>query len=119
MIMVHVRKVVLLTAFAVMLGVAPTISVADEKLEGKVVHTNLTLCHPRPTGGGCEGTLTLETKAGGTAQQVVIKVIADTIIKKGQDHLLLPQTQDSSVVVIYVTEKGQKVAKSIDVVGTP
>src|SRR5712692_7650329 len=118
MAMGDINRRALLTALAVMTAAAPAVSVAEEKVEGKVVHTNLTLCHPRPTGGGCEGTLTLETKAGGTAQQVVIKVIADTIIKKGQDHLLLPQTQDSSVVVIYVTEKGQKVAKSIDVVGT-
>lgn len=115
--MVHVRKVVLLTAFAVMVGVAPTMSVADEKLEGEVVHTNLTLCHPRPTGGGCEGVLTLETKTAGTSQHVAIKVIADTVIKKGQNYLFLPQTQDNSVVVTFVTEKGQKVAKSIDVVG--
>src|SRR5712692_883348 len=118
MVMGNFNRRVLLTALVVMTATAPAVSVADEKIEGKVMGTNLTLCHPQPTGGGCEGTLTLETKTGGTAQQVAIKVIADTIIKKGQDHLLLPQTQDSSVVVIYVTEKGQKVAKSIDVVGT-
>jgi hypothetical protein len=118
MIMVHIKKVVLLTAFAVMAGVAPTMSVADEKLEGKVVRTDLTLCHPGPKGGGCEGTLMLETTAGGTSQQVAIKVIAGTIIRRGQEFLLLPQTQDNSVVVSYVAEKGQKVAKSIDVVGS-
>lgn len=71
---------------------------------------------PRPTGGGCQGTLTLETKADGTAQQVAIAVIADTIIKKGKDYLLLPATQGSSVVVSYVAAKEQKVVKSIDVV---
>ena len=116
--MSHIKRRIFLTALVVMTAAAPAVSVADEKLEGKVVHTNLTLCHPRPTGGGCEGTLTLETKAAGAAQQLTIKVIADTIIKKGQDFLFLPQTQDNSVVVTYVTEKGQKVAKSIDVVGT-
>ena len=112
-----VKGVVLITAFALMVAVAPTVSLADEKLEGNVVGTNLTLCHPRPTGGGCEGNLTLETKAEGTAQRVTINVIADTIIRKGEDYLLLPATQGSSVVVSYVTEKGQKVARSIDVVG--
>jgi hypothetical protein len=118
MVMGDIKKVVVLIAFALMAGAALTVAVADEKVEGKVVGTNLTLCHPRPTGGGCAGTLTLETKAGGTAQQVVINVIADTIIRKGKDYLFLPATQGSTVVVSYVTEKGQKVAKSIDVVGT-
>ncbi len=111
------KRAILLTTLVVVAATAPAVSVADEKLEGNVVGTNLTLCHPRPTGGGCEGTLTLEMKTSGTAQQVAIKVIADTIIKKGQDYLFLPATQGSAVVVSYVTDKGQKVAKSIDVVG--
>src|SRR5712692_6780074 len=104
MVMGDIKKGVLVIALVVMALVTPTASVADEKIEGKVMRTNLTLCHPRPTGGGCEGTLTLETKADGTAQQVAIKVIADTVIKKGQDYLLLPQTQDYSVIVTFVTE---------------
>src|SRR6266851_8858676 len=97
----QLKKAVLFVVFAAIGAVTAaslTMSAEDEKMEGKVVHTNLTLCHPRPTGGGCEGTLTLETKTGGTTQQVAIKVMADTIIKKGQDYLLLPQTQDNSVV---------------------
>lgn len=113
-----VGRIVLTTAFAVMVAGAPTASYADDKLEGKVVGTNLTLCHHNtPTGGGCEGTLTLETKAEGKAQRVEINVIADTIIRQGQDYLVLPATEGSSVVVSFVTEKGQKIAKSIDVVG--
>ncbi len=113
-----VKRVVLVIAFAGMLAVLPTASFADEKVEGKVIRAELTLCDPRPAGGGCQGTLTLETKAdGSTAQQMAITVIADTIIRRGQDFLLLPATQGSSVVVTYVAEKGQKVAKSIDVVG--
>lgn len=111
------KRAGLMTAFAVMIAVAPTASFADEKVEGKVVRTNLTLCQPRPTGGGCEGTLTLEPKAGGTAQEMAIKVTADTLIKKGGDFVFLPSTQGSSVVVSYVTQKGEKVAKSIDVLG--
>lgn len=113
----QVGRAVFLIAFAVAACVAPTIGFADEQLEGKVVRTNLTLCHPRPSGGGCEGTLTLETGKAGTAQEVPIKVIADTIIKNGPNFLVLPQTQDNTVIVTYVTEKGEKVAKSINVVG--
>lgn len=111
------RRDVLRAALAATVAGVPAGTYADEKLEGNVVHTNLTLCHPRPGGGGCEGTLTLETKTGGTAQQMLIKVIADTIIKRDQDALLLPATQGNAVVVSYVTDKGQKVAKSINVIG--
>ena len=112
-----IKTGIFLSALVLTTAAAPTVSVADEKIEGNVVQATLTLCHPRPTGGGCEGTLTLETKAGGSAQQVAIKVIEDTIIRKGQDYLYLPQTQGNSVVITYVAQKGEKVAKSIDVVG--
>jgi hypothetical protein len=117
MIMGSIKRGILLASFGALVAAGATPSVADEKVEGNVISTNLTLCHPRPSGGGCEGTLTLQTKTGGTAQQVAIKVIADTIIKKDNDFLFLPATQGNAVVVSYVTEKGQKVAKSIDVVG--
>lgn len=115
--MVGIKTVSQLIAFAVMAGFAATVAVADEKLEGKVVATNLTLCSPRPTGGGCAGTLTLETKTSGATQSIVINVIQDTIIRKGSNYLFLPATQGNTVVVTYVTDKGQKVAKAIDVVG--
>ena len=115
--MPHIKAVLLIAAFAVMVTVVPGVGFADEKLEGKVVSTNLTMCNPKPTGGGCQGDLTLETKSAGAAQQMAITVTADTIIRKGKDFTLLPATQGNSVVVNYVTEKGQKIAKSIDVVG--
>lgn len=114
----RIKVGIYLVALLAMTAAAPAASAADEKVEGNVVQATLTLCHPRPTGGGCEGTLTLETKAGGAAQQMAIKVVEDTIIKKGPDYLVLPQTQGNSVVITYVAQKGQKVAKSIDVVGS-
>lgn len=115
MIMRYAKKAVI-TALVVVAGLAPSVSFADERLEGQVVRAELTLCHPRPTGGGCEGILTLETKADGSAKQVAIKVIADTIIKKGPDYLLLPATQGSLAIITYITEKEHKVARFIDVV---
>ena len=60
----------------------------------------------------------LEIKADGKTQQVPIKVVAATLIRKGKDYLLLPATQGNSVAVSYVTEQGQKVATSIDIVET-
>ncbi len=107
----------LLAGFTASMVLLPAAIHAQEKIEGKVTRTNLTLCQPKPTGGGCEGTLTLETRLDGKAQQIVIKVTFDTIIKKGQDYVLLPSTRGSSVVVSYAIEKGEKVAKTIDVVG--
>lgn len=111
------RRDVLLCSLGIMAFGAPTAGSADEKLEGNVVGTNLTLCHPRPGGGGCEGTLTLETKTAGATQRLELKVIADTIIKKDREATVLPATEGSAVLVSYVTEKGQRVAKSIDVIG--
>jgi len=115
--MAYVPRVLLLTTFAIGIATMPTAGHAEEKIEGKVARTNLTLCQPRPTGGGCEGTFVLETRADGRDQQVTIRVTFDTIIRKGQEYLLLPATRGNSVVVGYITEKGQKVAKSIDVIG--
>lgn len=107
-----------MTMLMVIASFLPTVSFAEERVEGRVVHAELTLCHPRPTGGGCEGSMTLETKADGLAQQAAIKVTADTIIKNGADYIVLPATQGNSVVVNYVRDKGQLVAKSIEVVST-
>jgi len=109
------KKLLVLTAIS-MAGVMVSVAgMAEEKIEGKVSRTKLTACHPRASGGGCEGNLTLETNVDGKAQQMPIKVVADTIIRKGKDYLFLPATQGSTVAVTYAVEKGEKVAKSIDV----
>ncbi len=113
-----IKKAALATAFTMMAAVVPTESFANERIEGKVVRAELTMCDPRPTGGGCQGTLTLETKTEGKTQEMAITVIADTIIRRGQDYLVLPATQDSSVVVNYVTDKGKRIATSVEVVVT-
>jgi hypothetical protein len=115
--MSHVRGRIFVIAFVAVAGTPPTVSYADDQLSGKVVTAELTLCHPRPTGGGCEGTLTLKTDIAGSSQEVRIKVTEETIIKKGPNFAYLPQTQDSSVIVTYVADKNEKLAKSINVVG--
>lgn len=116
--MVTLRRMVVGVAMVMALAMIPLASVAQEKIEGKVLRTNLTACNPKPTGGGCEGSLTVEIKADGETQQVPIKVVAATLIRKGKDYLFLPATQGNSVVVSYVTEQGQKMATSIDIVET-
>ena len=73
----------------------------------------MTKCDMKP--GTCEGSLVLDTKEGGKPTQVTIKVPKGTTIKKGGDHLFLPGVNGQPVVISYVTEKGEKVAKSIEV----
>jgi hypothetical protein len=110
------RKFMVVAAVGTAIGMTAFAGMAEEKIQGKVVRTKLTACQPRANGGGCEGTLTLETNVGGKAQQTPIKVTADTIIKRGKDFIFLPATQGSTVAVDYKVEKGEKAATMIDVV---
>jgi hypothetical protein len=89
-------------------------SLAQEKIEGTVISTNLTACEIKP--GGCEGTLVLEAKIAGKAERVSFKVPKGTLITKGQGYMLLPAIQGSTVAIVYdVKAGGEKVAKSITV----
>ncbi|OGA54733.1 MAG: hypothetical protein A3G24_11770 [Betaproteobacteria bacterium RIFCSPLOWO2_12_FULL_62_13] len=86
---------------------------AQEKVEGTVTGTKLTACQFKP--GGCEGYLTLETKGGPKPEQVTLKVALGTPIKKGKEDLFLPALRGKLVAVSYVTDKGEKLAKSVEV----
>lgn len=86
---------------------------ADPRIEGTVTGTTLTKCEFKP--GTCEGSLVLEEKAGAKPTPVTIKVTKGTTITKGTDHLFLPGLKGSLVTVTYVEEKGEKVAKAIEV----
>lgn len=110
------RKFWVVAAIGAAVGLSPLAGMAQEKIQGKVVRTKLTACQPRPNGGGCAGNLTLETNAGGKAEQMPVKVTMDTIIKKGKDFIFLPATQGSTVAVDYKVEKGEKTATTIEVV---
>jgi hypothetical protein len=83
---------------------------AQQQVEGAVVSTKLTACDMKP--GTCEGTMVLDTKG---ATQLTIKVPKGTQIKRGDGHLFLPGTKGRVVAVTYVEDKGEKVAKSIEV----
>ena len=91
----------------------PSTGFAQEKSEGTVVRTELTLCDFKP--GGCEGSLVLETKSAGKLEQMTIKVPKGTLIKKSNDFVLLPALRGSVVSVSYVKDKGDNLAKSIEV----
>ena len=101
--------IALLLAFALL----PSIGFAQVKAEGTVVSTKLTACQFKP--GGCEGYLTLETKAAAKTEQVTVKIVLGTPIKKGNDYAYLPALRGKLVAVSYVTDKGEKLAKSIEV----
>jgi hypothetical protein len=85
-------------------------AVAREKVEGKVLSTKLTACTFKP--GGCEGTMVLETAK---PEQLTIKVPLGTMIQKGNETVYLPALRGRTVSVTHVTEKGEKIARSIDV----
>ena len=109
------KKLVLSLANALVLAftLLPSVGFGQEKTEGTVVGTKLTACQFKP--GGCEGFLTLETKGGAKSEQVTIKVALGTPIKKGNEDLYLPALRGKLVAVSYVTDKGEKLAKTIAV----
>ena len=84
---------------------------AEQRVEGTVVSTKMTACDMKP--GGCEGAMTLDTK-GATPGPVTIKIQKGTGIKPGDGYLFLPGTKGRVVAVTYVEDKGEKVAKSVE-----
>ncbi len=104
------RRLILIAALAGALSTLSGAAVAQEKIEGKVLSTKLTVCTFKP--GGCEGTMLLETAK---PEQVTIKVPLGTMIKQGNEFVFLPALRGRVVTVAHVVEKGEKVAKAIDV----
>lgn len=98
---------------AILLGAALAASAftahAQERIEGKVTATRLTVCTMKP--GGCEGTLTLQ----GKNEEITIKVPLGTPITKGRDTVYLPALRGKTVAVTHVTEKGERIARAIEV----
>lgn len=101
-----------LLALLVAVALVPA-ALAQEKTEGKVTGTKVTICQFKP--GGCEGTLTLETSTSGKAQEITIKVPLGTMIKRGNEVVYLPTLRGKVVAVTHVTERGEKIARSIEV----
>lgn len=97
-----------------LIGFAPGVS-AQEKLEGKVVGTKLTHCDMNVKVGGCAGTLTLESRAGGNKQELNINVPLGTPITRAGETMYLPALRGKNVVVTHVMDKNERVAKAIEV----
>jgi hypothetical protein len=98
---------------AALLATAAFTALAQERLEGKVTGTRVTLCQFKP--GGCEGTLTLERASGGKNEEITVKVPLGTMITKGKEVVYLPVLRGKSVAVTYVMEKGERTARAIEV----
>ncbi|MBI2753761.1 MAG: hypothetical protein HYX46_09660 [Betaproteobacteria bacterium] len=104
------RRRFLITAVAATFSTLTGTALAQEKIEGKVISTKLTVCQFKP--GGCEGTMVLETAK---PEQVTIKVPLGTMIQKGTETVFLPALRGRTVSVTHVTEKGERIARAIDV----
>lgn len=87
---------------------------SQEKIEGKVVGTKLTHCDMNVKVGGCAGTLKLERMVGDKAEELTINVPLGTPIKRGTESVYLPALRGKTVVVMQVTEKNERVAKTIE-----
>ena len=99
---------------ALLLVLRPLPGFGQEKIEGKVIKTNLTSCSVVPGKvGTCEGTLVLESKANGKAHQATLKVTRDTVLKRGDEKVFLFQLQGAPVTITFITEKGENVAKTV------
>lgn len=105
---------VLLCLGALILSRAPA-AIAQEKIEGKVISTKLTVCDMNVKVGGCAGTLTLERKADGRTEELKVNVPLGTPITRGSETMYLPALRGKTVVVTQVMEKSERVAKAIEV----
>jgi len=106
------RPVIAVVSAVLAVFAAASAVFAQQIVEGRVASAKLTACDPKP--GGCEGSLVLEPKGAGSGP-VTIKVVKGTQITQGGKHLLLPGTNGRQVAITYVEDRGEKVAKSIEV----
>ncbi len=97
-----------------MLTISSSISLGQEKIEGRVVSTNLTACSVIPGKvGTCEGTLVLESTKDGKPHQTTVTITRDTALKKGDEKLFLFQLNGAPVTITFFEGKGEKVARSV------
>lgn len=99
---------------ALVVAIFNSLSFGQEKIEGKVVKTNLTACSVVPGKvGTCEGTLILENMKDGKPNQITVKITRDTMLRKGDEKLFLFQLQGAPVTVTFNESKGEMAAQSV------
>jgi hypothetical protein len=104
----------LVTALMLMLTASPPLAFSQEKVDGKVIKTNLTACSVVPGKvGTCEGTLILENMRDGKPNQMTVKVTRDTALKKGDEKVFLFQLDGALVTVTFAEKKDEKMAQSV------
>lgn len=111
------RKPLRSTIIASVAGVVmalPSAAFAVETIEGKVTGTELTACDFATK--RCQGYLTVDGKGSSKTDALKIRVVGDIPIRNGSEAVLLPTLRGSVVSVSYEKEKGENVAKSIEVV---
>lgn len=108
-----VMHVLSATATLMLLVHAPA-AFAQEKIEGKVVGTNLTSCDMNVKIGGCAGTMKLERKTGEKTEELSINVPLGTPITRGTETVYLPALRGKTVIVTQVMGKNERVAKAIE-----
>jgi hypothetical protein len=90
-------------------------SAEEDTVRGTIVRSVLTLCSLRPEGGGCTGSLILETGHEGAVVRREFRVVPETIIRQGGKPGLLHRVERKNAVVAYVATKGENVARTVDI----
>lgn len=101
-------------AFTLMVSTYAVVGFAEEKIEGVVTSTKMTMCKFEP--GGCAGSLVLDVQREGKVLQVPVKIPLGTQIKNGSETAYLPALRGKLVSIAHKEENGEKVARSIDIV---
>ena len=104
----------LVMALMLILTASTPFAFSQEKVDGKIIKTNLTACSVVPGKvGTCEGTLVLESMRDGKPSQMTVKVTRDTILKKGDEKVFLFQLEGAPVTVTFSDGKVEKAAQSV------
>lgn len=104
----------LLIVGLMLLLTAPAPAAAEQRVEGRVLRTKITICELKPR--GCAGFMVLETHHQRESDEVTIQVPLGVPIRNEDIYVYLPALDGSVVSVTYVTERGVIIARSIEVI---
>lgn len=108
--------IVVLASLALPMAVAAQ-AISEQKIEGAVLQTRVTLCQLRPR--GCAGYMILDAARQGGRERVLVQVRLGVPITRDERDVALAVLAGSKVSVVYVAEKGGIVARSIKVLSMP